>query len=295
MKKHTIAGIGELLWDVLPEGEEIGGAPVNFSFHVNAFGARGIPISTVGHDDRGKRALGLLRQNGLNVAAVSISNEYCTGYVNASVDNEGAAIYSFPDDVAWDHLNINEYADSVKVKLDAICFGSLAQRSKVSRKAIYSFLDDLRPQTVRIFDINIRQNFFCREIIESSLKRANILKLNDEELVTIAGLLDLKGSAQDWLMALINRYDLGMVILTRGGNGSILTTPDGFSEHPGVDTQIVDTIGAGDSFTAATIIGYLHGFSLDEINEKANRIAACVCSQRGAMVPLPEVIRNLFL
>ena len=295
MKKHIIAGIGELLWDVLPEEEKIGGAPVNFSYHVNALGAMGIPISTVGHDDRGKMALDLLRQAGLDVAGISVSDEYCTGYVNASLDKEGTAIYRFPDEVAWDHLAINEYAENVKIQFDAICFGSLAQRSRVSRRAIFTYLDDLRPQTVRIFDVNIRQNFFSREIIESSLKRADILKMNDEELMTIARLVDLKGQDQELLPALINRYNLGMVILTRGGGGSILMTQDDFSEHKGVNTQITDTIGAGDSFTAATIIGYLHGLSLDEINERANHIAAYVCSRRGAMVPLPEELRNLFL
>lgn len=294
MKKHIIAGIGELLWDVLLEEEKIGGAPVNFSYHVNALGAMGVPISTVGRDDRGKKALDLLRQSGLVVEGISVSDEYCTGYVDALLDKEGAAIYSFPDEVAWDYLAINEYAENVKIQLDAICFGSLAQRSGVSRRAILTYLDDLRPQTVRVFDVNIRQKFFSREIIESSLKRADFLKMNDEELVTIARLVDLKGQDQELLSALLNRYNLDMVILTRGGGGSILMTQDDFSEHQGVNTQIIDTIGAGDSFTAATIIGYLHRLSLDEINEIANHIAACVCSRRGAMVPLPEELRNLF-
>jgi len=295
MKKHTIAGIGELLWDVLPKGEKIGGAPVNFCYYVNALGAKGIPVSTVGRDDRGKRALDLLQQYGLNIAGISVSDEHCTGYVNASLDKEGAAIYRLPKEVAWDHLNINEYADNAKIHLDAVCFGTLAQRSKVSCKAIHTFLNDLPLQTVKIFDANIRQNFFSREIIDASLKHTDILKINDEELKIIAGLIDVNGSEQKLLKVLITRYCLDMVILTRGGNGSLLMTPDEFSEHQGVHTQIIDTIGAGDSFTAATIIGHLNGFSLNEISDRANHIAAHVCSYRGAMAPLPGELRNIFL
>lgn len=295
MKKQIIAGIGELLWDILPEVEKIGGAPVNFSYHVNQLGARAVAISTVGHDDRGKKALDLLQQAGLDIAGISVSDEYCTGYVNASLDKEGTAIYSFPDQVAWDHLSINEYAEDMRPQLNAVCYGSLAQRSAVSRRAILAFLDDLRPQTLRIFDVNIRQNFFSREILESSLNRTDILKMNEEELMIIAGMADLKGPDKELLPALLARYDLEMVILTRGGSGSILITQDDFSEHRGVDTQIIDTIGAGDSFTAATIIGYLQGLSLDEINDSANQVAACVCSRKGAMVSLPEELRHLFL
>ncbi|NOR25940.1 MAG: carbohydrate kinase [Desulforhopalus sp.] len=288
MRKFTIAGIGELLWDVLPETEVIGGAPVNFAYHVTALGARGIPISTIGRDPRGEKALVELQKRGVDIAAISISDEFVTGYVSATVDEEGKATYSFPDEVAWDHLMVNEYAENLRSVLDGICFGSLAQRSEHSRRAIHGFLDTLRPETVKVFDINFRQNFYSKQVIESSLRRTDILKLNEEELFILARLLELKGSSDKWLPALIKLYRLEMAILSRGDSGSLLMTPEKSSEHPGIVTHVEDTIGAGDSFTAAATIGYLRGMALDDINEQANRIAAYVCSQRGGMPHVPE-------
>jgi fructokinase len=287
MKKLTIAGIGELLWDVLPEGEVIGGAPVNFAYHVTALGARGVPISTVGRDSRGRKALAVLRERGVDISAISIAEDFTTGYVIAAVDDEGKASYSFPDEVAWDHLQINEYAEKLRNSLDAVCFGSLAQRSEHSRRAIHGFLDTLGRETVRVFDINLRQDFYSAKVLEASLKRADILKVNEEELPVLAGLLDLPGPSGLWLDTLVRRYRLQLAILSRGGSGSLLLTAKGCSEHSGIVTHVEDTIGAGDSFTAAVTIGYLQGLPLHEINEQANRIAAYVCSQRGGMPHVP--------
>ncbi|OEU55910.1 MAG: carbohydrate kinase [Desulfobulbaceae bacterium S3730MH12] len=292
MKKLTIAGIGELLWDIYQEVEEIGGAPINFTYHITALGAKGIPISTIGRDDRGKKAIAELEKRGLDVSAISVVDNHATGYVSATIDGEGVASYNFPDKVAWDHLQVNNYVKMIQSKLDAVCFGSLAQRSKGSRVAIYRFLDSLNTQTVRVFDVNLRQNFYSRKIIESSLRRTDILKLNDEELQILARLLDFKETGKEGLTVLVDRYNLRMAILTRGSNGSVLMTPNNFSDHPGIATShIVDTIGAGDSFTAATTIGYLQGLELDDINEKANKLAAYVCSQQGAMPSIPEFLK----
>jgi len=292
MKKFTIAGIGELLWDVLPEAEVLGGAPVNFSYHVTALGARGVPVSTIGRDPRGDRALNELQRRGLETSAVSICPDFATGYVKAMVDTEGKACYDFPAEVAWDHLLINDYAENLRLGLDAVCFGSLAQRAEQSRRAIYGFLDSLGRETLKVFDINLRQDFYSRKVIEDSLKRTDILKLNDEELPVLAGLLRLKGSADRWLASLVDRFHLKMAVLTRGGGGSLLLTPDKASRHPGIITRVEDTIGAGDSFTAAATLGFLQGMALDDINEQANRIAAYVCSQQGAMPPVPESLRD---
>lgn len=292
MKKPTIAGIGELLWDVLPEAEVLGGAPVNFSYHVTALGARGVPISTIGRDPRGQKALTELRQRGLETTAISTCPDFATGYVKAAVDAEGKACYDFPAEVAWDHLLINEYAENLRTHLDAVCFGSLAQRSEQSRRAIYGFLDALRGETLKVFDINIRQDFYSRKVIEESLKRTDILKLNDEELPVLASLLGLKGRSDRWLASLVDRYQLKMAVLTRGGGGSLLLTPDKASEHPGIITEVEDTIGAGDSFTAAATLGFLQKMTLGDINEQANRIAAYVCSQRGGMPPMPEFLKE---
>jgi len=292
MKKFTIAGIGELLWDVLPKVEVIGGAPVNFSYHVTALGEKGVPISTIGRDHRGKKALGELQKRGVDIAAISISDEFATGYVTAIIDEEGKASYSFPDEIAWDHLMVNEYAENLKHTLDAVCFGSLAQRSAHSRRAIHGFLDSLRRETLKVFDINLRQDFYSRQVIESSLKRTDILKLNEEELPILARLLELRPPGDRWLPALIKRYNLKMAILSRGDSGSFLLTPKSSSEHPGIVTHVVDTIGAGDSFTAAATIGYLQGLALQDINELANRVAAYVCSQQGGMPLMPDFLKQ---
>lgn len=288
MKKYKIAGIGELLWDVLGEVEEIGGAPVNFTYHVNALGAVGIPISTIGHDDRGSRGLAELQKRGLETRAISLKDGIVTGYVAATIDEKGIASYRFPGEVAWDHLMANNYAEMIQPKLDAICFGSLCQRSPVSRKTIENYLGTLHLKTIKIFDVNLRQHYYSGEILHSSLERANIVKLNDEELEILAGLLEIQHREKKWLSVLIDRYNLDMAILTKGDGGSILQTPDAYSVHPGITTNIVDTVGAGDAFTAAATIGYLQELRLEEINEKANRLAAYVCSQQGAMPPIPK-------
>jgi fructokinase len=291
MEKFTIAGIGELLWDVLPEAEVIGGAPVNFAYHVTALGAKGIPISTIGNDIRGKKALDELQNRSVDTSAISMTEDFVTGYVTATIDDEGKASYDFPDDVAWDHLQINEYAENLQNSLDAVCFGSLAQRSEHSRRAIYGFLDTLGKETVKVFDINLRQEFYSEKVIRNSLKRTNILKLNEEELPVLAALIGLNGPSGKWLQTLVEKYRLQMAILSRGGSGSLLLTPASSSDHPGIVTHIKDTIGAGDSFTAAVTIGFLQGLPLNKINENANRIAAYVCSQRGGMPPMPDFLK----
>ena len=288
MKKYIIAGIGELLWDVLPDVEVIGGAPVNFAYHVTALGAKGIPITTIGRDARGGKALAELQNRGVDIAAIAISDEYVTGFVPAVLDKEGKASYLFPDDLAWDHLVINAYAAKLGNSLDAICFGSLAQRAEYSRRVIYDYLDSLKPETVKVFDINLRQNFYSAQVIENSLLRTDILKLSEEELPVLAALLKQQEASDKLLQALIKQYALAMVIFSRGDKGSLLLTPDNYSEHPGIVTPVQDTIGAGDSFTAAAIIGYLQGLPLNKINEQANKVAAYVCSQQGAMPHLPE-------
>lgn len=287
-KQHVIAGIGELLWDVLPDAEVIGGAPVNFAYHVTALGARGIPITTIGRDTRGEKALDELQQRGVDTAAISTVSQYPTGFVPVVLEKEGKATYVFPDQLAWDHLLINDYAAALPAGLDAICFGTLGQRSPHSRRVIGDYLDSLRPATVKVFDINLRQNFYSRQVIEDSLLRADIFKLSEEELPVLGQLLALQEPMEQWLKLIVKRYNLAMAIFSRGEKGSLLCTPDDFSDHPGITADVTDTIGAGDSFTAAAIIGYLRGLTLDAINAQANKVAAYVCSQRGGMPYLPE-------
>ncbi len=291
MLKPVVMGIGEILWDVLPGGEQLGGAPANFSYHAAALGAIGLPVSTVGSDNRGRRAIEELQNKGMAIEGITVSTEYPTGYVEARLDGQGVATYHFPDDTAWDHLIVSAWATRKGSMASAVCFGSLAQRSADSRRAIGDFLAGLPDTVLKVFDINLRQDFYSKGIIDRSLVQANILKLNDEELPVIARLFELQGNEGQMLSSLCDRYGLQLAILTRGGHGSLLVTKETLSDHAGISTDLVDTIGAGDSFTAAVVVSFLLGLPLDEINTHANRLAAYVCSQSGAMPIIPESLR----
>lgn len=291
-RRYVIAGIGEVLWDVMGSVEKLGGAPINFAYHAGMLGAEAHAISTVGNDGRGRRAIAQLRENGVSVAHIAIIDGATTGYVQASVDAHGVASYLFPDDVAWDNLQVDEGCRRLAPRLDAVCFGSLAQRSGVSRRVIHGFLHLLPPKCLKVFDINIRQEFYSPEIIRTSLAMADVVKLNDEEIALIASMEGLTGDMQQQLLQLVGRYGLNLAVLTRGGSGSLLVGRGETSDHPGYRTAIVDTIGAGDAFTAATVLGLLRGRPLADINDHANRVAAFICGQEGAMVPLPGELRQ---
>lgn len=288
----AIGGIGEVLWDVIGEVEKLGGAPINFAFHAGQLGADAYPISSVGGDKRGAAAITELRNNRVTTDHISVIDEAVTGYVLARVDADGVASYNFPDDVAWDRIFLSERTGALASRLDAVCFGSLAQRCERSRRVIRDFLDRMKPDALKIFDLNIRQNFYSQSLIRKSLKRANVLKLNDDEIALIADIEQLHGTTEQQMHQLVERYDLTLAVLTRGGNGSLLVAKESVSDHPGYPGNIVDTIGAGDSFTAATALGLLNGRSLDRINDHANRVASYVCSRKGAMVPLPDEFLN---
>ena len=291
MNQKKIAGIGELLWDVLPDMEQLGGAPINFAYHVSALGAEAVAISTIGSDIRGENALKELQSRGVNTRYISILEQFDTGYVTARVDDKGVATYEFPDDVAWDHLAINPAAQACAAGLEAICFGTLAQRSDAARSAIHRYLGTTSEKTIKVYDLNLRQNFYNRSVIETSLRLSTVLKLNDDELALVSALFRLSGAEHEQMEALRTHFDLELVILTKGSRGSILINGDEISRHQGFAAEVVDTIGAGDSFTAAVVIGLLSNKRLDEINEKANRLAAYVCSQPGAMPPVPQHYR----
>ena len=290
--KLVIAGIGEVLWDVVGNSETLGGAPVNFAYHARQLGCEACAISSIGYDRRGDRALQILAENGVNVSHITRVEGAPTGYVQARVDSDGVADYKFPDYVAWDQIRIDPLTEELATTIDAICFGSLAQRSELSRTTIVRYLQQLNSDVLKIFDLNLRQNFYSSQIIRSSLRSANILKLNDAEIDLVAGLEGLEGVLDQQMRQLAERYDLSLVILTRGKQGSLLVSLDEVSEHPGCQVDIVDTIGAGDSFTAVIAVGMLKGYSLDKINEHANLVAAYVCGRQGAMVTLPESLRE---
>ena len=292
IRPPIIAGLGEILWDVIGDSEELGGAPVNFAFHAGQLGAEAYAVSSIGLDERGEAALRVLRDSGMTTAHITSIEGAPTGYVTAVLDDNGVATYDFPANVAWDRIRMNAETFALAERLDAICFGSLAQRSPTSRKAIHEYLAAVGPDTLKIFDLNIRQNFYSPELIRASLERADVLKLNDDEIEKVTEMESLQGDAKEILQQLIDRYGLKLAALTRGGNGSLLVSRESVSDHPGFRTSIVDTIGAGDSFTAVTTLGVLRGYPLEAINEHANRVAAFVCSRKGAMVQLPEELRR---
>lgn len=288
-----VAGIGEVLWDVLENSEELGGAPVNFTYYATALGACGIPVSIIGTDARGQRTLAALRRRALDITAISTDSHHPTGFVRAQIDAHGEAAYEFPDDVAWDHLKLNQTALNIAPAVRAVCFGSLAQRSSQSRQAIRNFLELAPPETLRIFDLNLRQDFYDAPMIETSLNQADVLKLNNDELYVLARILDLHGNDREQLATLRTRFGLKLAALTRGRHGSLILTREALVEHPGVRTPVADTIGAGDAFTAAVTLGLLLGHGPEGISEHANRLAAYVCSQAGAMPSIPGELKLL--
>ena len=290
-----IAGIGEILWDMLPDGKQLGGAPANFAYHAKALDLKSVDsyiLSAIGNDLLGKEIHRRLADLGINHKHLHVSNTLKTGTVSVTLDKQGFPDYNIDQNVAWDF--IPEIPDSFRQSIDVVCFGTLAQRSPVSRKSITDFLSDLPTTTLKIFDINLRQSFFNQEIIESSLKLANIFKLNEDELNFISNLLRISGNEEQRLKLISQRYNSKLGILTKGSSGSILFSEDKTSIHPGFKVESKDTVGAGDAFTAAIAIGLLKGFELDTMNNCANQVASYVCSANGATPDLPKEIINLF-
>lgn len=284
--KPVVVGLGEVLWDVFPDGPRFGGAPANYACHAASLGAHAYVASAVGRDDLGERALQALRDKSVDTRAVA-QYEAPTGAVHVKLDDEGKATYEFLANTAWDQLAWSESLAELAAGADAVCFGTLGQRSLTSRQTIHQFVSATPVNCLRIFDINLRTPFFSDDVILESLKLANILKLNDDELPFLANLLRLDGSDQSVMRQVAQQFELQMVALTRGAQGAILVHGDQTSEHPGVETTVVDTVGAGDSFTAALTLGLLANVDLDSIIDRASRVAAYVCSQSGATPELP--------
>jgi fructokinase len=295
--KKKIVGLGEVLWDILPERTCLGGAPANFAYITTLMGEMGIVASRVGQDPLGSEALCRMQELGLGVDAVQTDLEYPTGTVNVEVDDSGLPRYEIAQPVAWDFLAWTPAWQQLAETADAVCFGSLAQRSETSRETIRRFLQTSK-RAVKIFDVNLRQSYYSQPVLDYSMKLADIVKLNDEELPKIMALSELphqdeRSSAQK----LVNTFDLKLVCVTRGGRGSLLVTKDTASEHAGFHVKVADTVGSGDAYTAGLVHeylkraphnpDYLNRLSLDRMNEVANRVGAWVASEVGAM-PIPE-------
>jgi len=286
--RPVIAGIGEVLWDVYPDAAHFGGAPANFACHAASLGAEAWMVSAVGADELGDRALDSLGQRGVECASVTRDPKHATGRVLVTLDATGQASYEFAADTAWDHLSWSDQRASLARRCDAICFGTLGQRSSISRDTIRRFVEATPPTALKVFDVNLRQHFYDTETIESSLQIASALKLNGEELPIVAELCRIKArTPRDILMELMSRYELRFAALTHGRDGALLIAAGEESECPAVPTTVVDTVGAGDAFTATLVFDFLRGLPVMEINRHANAVASFVCSQPGATTPLP--------
>ena len=284
----TIVGIGEVLWDVLPAGKQLGGAPANFAYHAKALGADGVVVSRVGDDDLGREALRRLSQLGLDARHVGTDPDHPTGRVDVRLDARGVPSYVIHEDVAWDFLRATPDVIGLAGRADAVCYGTLAQRSPASREAIRTFVESTRPGCLRVLDGNLRQSYFDGQTVHGLLAASDVLKLNDEELPVVTRLLNVPGDGAEAIHALLRAYDLRLIALTRGPRGSALYARDRTSDCPGEPpAEIADTVGAGDAFTAALVLGLLRGDDLDKINWTANRLASYVCSQHGATPPSP--------
>ena len=283
-----VVGMGEALWDVLPEGKKIGGAPANFAYHVSQFGLPSCVVSAVGDDDLGREIIENFTAKGLKQLIADVP--YPTGTVQVEIDQSGVPQYEIKENVAWDNIPYTERLESLAERTTAVCFGSLAQRNVVSRNTINRFLDVVsrNEENLIVFDVNLRQGFYNKEILCNSMKRCNILKINDEELVTVSRMFGYPGiDLQDKCWILLGKYNLKMLILTCGINGSYVFTPGNVSFQPTPKVEVADTVGAGDSFTAAFISSVLKGKSVSEAHSLAVRTYAFVCTEKGAMPTLP--------
>lgn len=287
-----MVGLGEALWDVLPNGDHFGGAPANVALHAAALGAESWLVSAVGQDARGDAALARLDGAGVRRDTVARLADHPTGVVRVTLDAAGHPVYDIATESAWDYVPWSVAVQQVAERADAVAFGSLAQRSPTSRATIRRAVATTQSASWRLFDVNLRQRYYDAEVLAESMELANAVKLNEEELPVVARLCGLTETRPvDQLRALCKRFDLRLAALTRGPCGSVLATPDRVCESPAAPTVVADTVGAGDAFTAMLLIGILAGRSLEDVSRRANAVAAYVCSQPGATPPIPEDLR----
>ena len=287
-----MVGLGEALWDLLPNGDHFGGAPANVALHAAALGAESWLVSAVGQDARGDAALARLDRAGVRRDTVARLADHPTGVVRVTLDAAGHPVYDIATESAWDYLPWSAAVQQVAERADAVAFGSLAQRSPTSRATIRRAVATTRSASWRLFDVNLRQRYYDADVLAESMEVANAVKLNEEELPVVARLCGLAETTPvEQLRALCERFDLRLAALTRGPCGSVLATPDRVYESPAAPTVVADTVGAGDAFTATLLIGILAGRALDEVSRRANAVAAYVCSQPGATPPIPEDLR----
>lgn len=288
--KRLVVGLGEVLWDMLPEGRKIGGAPVNFAYHAGQFGIDTMAVSAIGNDKLGEDTIA--EMNGKHLNHIFPSVPYPTGSVQVSLDEKGVPAYDIKENVAWDNIPFTNEIESVAHSCRAVCFGSLAQRNAVSRNTIRKFIESTPDGCIRIFDINLRQNFYTSNVIHDSLELCNILKINDEEIMLVSRMFNYDSSnIENVCRTIMEDFSLEMVILTCGTKGSYIFTKDDVSFMPTPKVNVADTVGAGDSFTGSFCAAILRGLPVAEAHKKAVEVSAYVCTQNGAMPEIPESMK----
>ena len=291
-QKRYVVGLGEALWDVLPEGKKLGGAPANFAYHAGQFLGQDntIAVSALGEDKLAEETIESLKAHGLTFLMPRVP--YPTGTVQVTLDEQGIPSYDIKENVAWDNIPFDSDVQAIARQCRAVCFGSLAQRNVVSRETIQRFLDLTPADCMKIFDINLRQNFYSKEVIQESLRRCNVLKINDEELVIIGRMFGYPGldiENKCWLI--LGKYDLDMLVLTCGTNGSYVFTPGQMSFQETPKVEVADTVGAGDSFTGSFCAAIISGMPVADAHRRAVEVSAYVCTQNGAMPELPARLK----
>lgn len=284
----AVVGLGEVLWDLLPTGPQLGGAPANFAYQAAMLGARARMVTRVGEDELGREVIRRFAEAGLSSETVQLDPARPTGTVAVTLDEKGVPHYTFAEDVAWEHLAVTDDAQRAVRGAHAVCFGTLGQRSGTSRKVIQQLVAAAPANALKIFDINLRLDCYSRELIDESMRLSNVLKMNDEELAVLTTMFSLRGGVRRRIEELVHTYGFNVVVVTFGPSGSLIYQAGSWSELPPRPVQVVDTVGAGDAFTAALTMGLLAQMSLDEAHGYAAELAGFVCSQRGATPRLQE-------
>ncbi|MBZ5687519.1 MAG: carbohydrate kinase [Acidobacteriia bacterium] len=295
IRPALMIGLGEVLWDVLPTGRVLGGAPANFAYMTNVLGDQGIVASSVGNDELGREACQLLQELGLNTSYLQRDDLHETGIATVTIDGTGQPNFTIKESVAWDFLDWTADWEELSARAEVICFGSLAQRSSTSAGTIDRFLQNAHPKTIRIFDVNLRQSFYNKDVLRKSFEYADIIKLNEHELIQVSSLFELgTGTAEFLARRLLQDFDLKLVCITRADRGSLLVSRGQTVEHTGFQVTVADAIGAGDAFTACLAHHYVRGNPLQQISEAANRFASWVATQRGATPPItPDQLQKI--
>lgn len=292
MQNSTLICFGEVLWDVLPTEKIAGGAPMNVAYHANNLGLSAKMISRVGADELGKELINFLNGKGVSTQFVQTDPMFPTGIVNVSLDAKGSPSYEIVQPVAWDYIQPDETLYDIVKTADALVFGSLACRSEQSKNTLLELLE-LAP--LRVFDVNLRHPFFSKSLLETLLSKADFVKMNDEELAIITDWNDIKGNETAQMERLKEKYDLDLILLTKGAKGAACMDDTGYHEHSGFPVKVFDTIGSGDAFLAAFLSKKLSGAGTEECLAFACALGALVATKQGGTPGVSNVEIQQFI